>query len=204
MSMQQFLNDPDDVQWCKDVHLQGLHGLRFTSFVIIGNEDSPDELHLYADADPHYRDEFIRVTFPDGAPVVTIEEFDTAAFIDAYVECALWSSHGPEEEPYSCEVLDDLFGPDDISPECMDAMRADCLDFIGSNASDLLEYCARMKCEQWSGESRAGHDFWLTRCGHGTGFWDRGLGDLGYRLDDAASVYAGVDLYPGDDGRIYC
>ena len=22
--------------------------------------------------------------------------------------------------------------------------------------------------------SQAGHDFWLTRCGHGAGFWDRG------------------------------
>lgn len=203
MAMQQFLNDPDDVQWCKDVHLSEsatLQGLRFASFVIIGNEDSPEELHLYADADPHYQDQFIRVTFPDGAPVVTIEGFDTAAFIGAYVECALWSSCGPEEEPYACENLDDLFGQDDLAPECMESMRADCLDFIASNASDLLEYVNSVGFD----EARAGHDFWLTRCGHGAGFWDRGLGDLGDRLTASAKVYGNVDLYPGDDGRIYC
>lgn len=25
----------------------------------------------------------------------------------------------------------------------------------------------------WSDDERAGHDFWLTRAGHGAGFWDR-------------------------------
>lgn len=50
---------------------------------------------------------------------------------------------------------------------------------------------------------RAGHDFWLTRCGHGAGFWDRGLGDIGCKLTEAASVYGSVDLYIGDDGLIY-
>ena len=82
-------------------------------------------------------------------------------------------------------------------------MRADCEDFLGSNASDLAEYCERMRNEQWSGEERAGHDFWLTRNGHGAGFWDRGLGDLGDRLSAAAKVYGECDLYPGDDGLIY-
>ena len=129
--------------------------------------------------------------------------FKVKQFILAYKVCALWSSHGPEEEPYACENLDDLFSVDDIAPECCAEMRADCLDFIRSNFADLQEYCARMRCERWPGEERAGHDFWLTRNGHGAGFWDRGLGDLGDMLADAARVYGGVDLYPGDDGRIY-
>lgn len=30
------------------------------------------------------------------------------------------------------------------------------------------------------------HDYWLTRNHHGAGFWDRGLGDLGDRLTEAA------------------
>ena len=82
-------------------------------------------------------------------------------------------------------------------------MREDCEDFISANRADLEEYCAKMRNEQYSGEDRAGHDFWLTRNGHGAGFWDRGLGDLGRRLSDAAEVYGSVDLYPGEDGRIY-
>ena len=129
--------------------------------------------------------------------------FKVKAFIRAYIECALWSSCGPESEPYACENLDDIFDADDIAPECRAAMRVTCLDFIRANWADLQEYCERMRNEQWSGEERAGHDFWLTRNGHGAGFWDRGLGELGSRLSKAAKVYGSVDLYPGDDGLIY-
>jgi hypothetical protein len=130
-------------------------------------------------------------------------KFDNDAFLRAYIVCALWSTHGPEEEPHACENLDDLFSAEDIAPECLESMRADCDDFIVANAQDLRAYCEEMRSEQWSGEERAGHDFWLTRNGHGAGFWDRGLGALGDRLADAARVYGGVDLYPGDDGKIY-
>lgn len=195
---QDLTNTPDDIQWCKDVHLQGLHGLRFASFVIVGNDDSPEELHLYADAEPRTTDFYIRVTFPGGKPCAEIPGFDTEGFVSAYETAALWSSTDSDDTP-----LEDNYSPDDLAPECRASMRADCLDFIGSNLSDLLEYRERMRSEQWSGEERAGHDFWLTRNGHGAGFWDRGLEDLGDRLSDAAQVYSGVDLYPGDDGLIY-
>jgi hypothetical protein len=124
-------------------------------------------------------------------------------FLAAYIECALWSSRGPSEEPHACENLDDLFDADDIAPETLAKMREDCKDFIEANAADLAEYDKLMANEQWSGAARAGHDFWLTRNGHGAGFWDRGLGDLGERLSKAAKVYGEVYLYPGDDGKVY-
>ena len=67
---QQFLNAADDCQWARDVHLKGLPVIpAFQSFVIIGNEDAPDELHLYASADPLYTDPYTRVDFSQGAPV---------------------------------------------------------------------------------------------------------------------------------------
>lgn len=72
-------------------------------------------------------------------------------------------------------------------------MRETCADFIDANIEDL----AGIDPEQ------AGHDFWLTRNRHGDGFWDRGLGERGERLSDAARVYSSVDLYVGDDGLIY-
>jgi hypothetical protein len=127
------------------------------------------------------------------------ENFDFAEFLHAYIVAALWSSTDDAGEP-----LDSVFTPDDIAPQTLEEMRADCADFVQSNASDLAGYCARMECGQWTGEQRAGHDFWLTRNGHGAGFWDRGLGDLGARLSDAARVYGGVDLFTADDGLIYC
>ena len=123
---------------------------------------------------------------------------DIERFLHAYIVAALWSSTDENGEP-----LDAVFSVEDIAPETLASMREDCADFIQSNAADLAEYSARMGNEQWSGEDRAGHDFWLTRNGHGAGFWDRGLGELGERLTSAAKVYSSVDLYAGDDGLIY-
>lgn len=119
-------------------------------------------------------------------------------FAEAYVTAALWSSTGDDGEP-----LEDTRGPNDMSSECLQAMQETCTDFIAGNAADLSEYADRMKGAEWSPSARAGHDFWLTRNGHGCGFWDRGLGALGDRLTSAARVYSGVDLYIGDDGLVY-
>lgn len=119
-------------------------------------------------------------------------------FFSAYVTCALWSSVDDEGSP-----MDGVFTVDDIHPDTLASMREDCENFIASNAELLAEYDTRMSCEQWTGATRAGHDFWLTRNGHGVGFWDRGLGDLGCKLSMAAEVYRPVDLYVGDDGDIY-
>ena len=119
-------------------------------------------------------------------------------FIYAYAECALWSSIDPDGSP-----LDDYASIEDIAPETMAEMRSDCVDFIWSNRADLREYCARMDSEQWPGMVQSARDFWLTRNRHGAGFWDRGLGDLGKRLSDAARCYGSIDLHLGDDGMVY-
>ncbi len=124
-------------------------------------------------------------------------------FLNAYVEAALWSSPGHDDGPHACENLDDIFSIDDISPETLAQMREDCEDFIKANADDLALYSEARGNEQWSAAELAGHDFWLTRNGHGVGFWDRGLGDLGQRLTKAAEVYGSIYLYPGDDGKVY-
>lgn len=42
--------------------------------------------------------------------------------------------------------------------------------------------------------SQHGHDFALTRNGHGAGFWDRGYGPVGDRLTDAAESYGEADI----------
>lgn len=49
----------------------------------------------------------------------------------------------------------------------------------------------------------AGHNFWLTRNGHGAGFWDRGLGGIGDALTAAACEFPEQTLYSGDDGKLY-
>lgn len=131
-----------------------------------------------------------------------MRNFNLPEFVAAYKVAALWSSTDNADDSGG-EPLDANYSVDDIAPKCAAAMLETCTDFCKANHADLMLYCERMPSEQWSGEQRAGHDFWLTRNGHGAGFWDRGLGDLGQRLSDAAKVYSSVDLYPGDDGLIY-
>lgn len=113
-------------------------------------------------------------------------------FINSYIKTALWSSVDEHGEP-----LDAVFYADDISAEALAKIKADCEDFIETNLKDLEAYAN--ECPR----GNAGHDFWLTRNGHGAGFWDRGLGDLGDRLTKAAKTYGECDLYEGDDGFLH-
>jgi hypothetical protein len=106
-------------------------------------------------------------------------------FTRAYFEAMEWTDcHNDNEE---------LLNADGWSDELIASSEADCADFQEANADDLAD----LDMEQ------AGIDFWLTRNRHGAGFWDRGLGDVGDRLTDAAHAYGSVDLYAGDDGLIY-
>jgi hypothetical protein len=83
-------------------------------------------------------------------------------------------------------------------------MVADCAKFQSDN-TNLLEqaYPNYVVPDESSPEAYAGHDFWLTRNHHGAGFWDRDLGEVGEQLTEAAQTYKEVDLYVGDDGKIY-
>jgi hypothetical protein len=107
-------------------------------------------------------------------------------FLEAYIACAIWSSTDETGEPITATR-------DDVSPDAYAAMDTDCLDFVKANVSDLFDL----------GPSQCGHDFWLTRNGHGAGFWDRGYGAVGDRLTDAAHVWGEADLYVGDDGYVH-
>jgi hypothetical protein len=119
-------------------------------------------------------------------------DFDN--FLSAYLECALWSSVGPDDEP-----LDATYGIDDVSDELHASSTEVCQDFFDSNQA-LLQLAIK-NCKYTM--AQAGHDFWLTRNRHGAGFWDRGLGAVGQRLTEATHIYGGVDLYVGDDDKIH-
>lgn len=126
----------------------------------------------------------------------------------AYIECALWASTGTvSEEDMKLEAfadsdlevgddysLDNYFGKSDLSEEAREKMEADCAAFIA--------YCEEEGIELPEDDTRNGHDFWLSRNGHGTGFWDRGL-ENGDALHKLAKSFGSFDLYVGDDGKIY-
>lgn len=121
-------------------------------------------------------------------------------FTRAYIEAALWSSTD-ESTPSGGEPLDANYGIEDIAPETLASMVEDCRRFQEANAADLALY----DHPRWSAAELGGHDFFLTRNGHGTGFWDRDYlpEDAGERLTDAAHKCEEVNLYVGDDGLIY-
>lgn len=125
-------------------------------------------------------------------------------FFRAYVAAALWSSTDDEGEP-----LNDGRDIDDVSPETLEQMEADCASFYAANLAHIQAEGTPLSREfEGSLASRkaamAGNDFWLTRCGHGAGFWD---GDWpephATALDEAATRAGNVDLYVGDDGMVH-
>lgn len=111
----------------------------------------------------------------------------------AYIECALWSSTDNADESGGAP-LDDNYGPEDIEAVTLAEMRTDCAAFIAETANI-------MGAVEWD-DAHFGHDFWLTRNGHGAGFWARGR-DAGDALTTLAHQHGSVDLFVGDDGRIY-
>lgn len=112
------------------------------------------------------------------------------AFFKAYIACALWSSVDDNGEP-----LDDNYSFDDIDTNALIKMEEDCQNFL-----DLLE---NEGITLPGDEALNGHDFWLTRNGHGAGFWDRGYGKVGDELTKWAKTFGSCDLHVGDDGKLY-
>jgi len=115
-------------------------------------------------------------------------------FLQGYVMCALWSSTLGDD----CGTpMDRDYGLQDLHESAFEVMVQDCADFCEGNASLLSLYSLALSWDH------AGHDFWLTRNGHGAGFWDRGLGELGDKLSDVARQCGESNLYIGDDQEIY-
>lgn len=98
------------------------------------------------------------------------------AWVDA------WDHSDPADAPWNGgngpERLENA-DPDTIDDHSFKRVVAECKAFVESEWTDL----AGLSPDQ------AGHDFWLTRNGHGAGYYDRGLGTVGDRLTAAAKVY---------------
>lgn len=85
---------------------------------------------------------------------MTSEQLDR--MVDGYLECAAWAD---KPEGSSARFP---------ASEKAKARKA-CQAFVDA-CGPLVDQALRQP--GYSAE-RFGHDFWLTRCGHGTGYWDR-------------------------------
>ena len=72
-----------------------------------------------------------------------------------------------------------------------------------------FECCAFLRLAMWDINGwpmdQLGHDFWLTRCGHGTGLWDRDFGVESSRdkLTALAHTFREAYVTVGDDNKLY-
>ena len=115
---------------------------------------------------------------------------DLNDMLNGYIDCALWVGvTGPD--PDANEPLYDL-SADVLGDAERDAIRAECADFLELAGEDAAAL----------GAGQLGHDLFLTRNGHGAGFWDRGLGAAGERLTAWAKSMGSDDWFLADDGSI--
>jgi hypothetical protein len=77
-----------------------------------------------------------------------IKEFEYA-----YIEALFWADVDDNGELKNLE----------LSVSAKDKIKKDCKDFLSKIPENLLDNFDL---------SQLGHDFWLTRQGHGAGFWD--------------------------------
>ena len=126
-----------------------------------------------------------------------------------YLIAMLWVMPGND----ASENPGDGIALQDLPRETIDAARHDVMRFV---ASCGILFDMAMACydngygqhpDAGSAEAAYGHDFALTRNGHGVGFWDRdseGLPRvLGEALTRVCKGFPARDLYIGDDGRAY-
>lgn len=114
--------------------------------------------------------------------------------LDQYIETALWSSTDDDGAP-----MDRDYSRDDIDAETLDEMENDLDGFMENNAA-LIERAIE---EDGAEETDIAHNFWLTRNGHGAGFWDGDYPATGDALTEASKKCREYSLYIGDDDQIY-
>ncbi len=99
----------------------------------------------------------------------------------SYIETALWSSTCGESDT----TMDSLYSIDDLEES-----------FLAESEKELNEFMDKARhlfTEEEINESHIEHDFWLTRNGHGAGFWD-GDYENGDELSEVAKSFGEVYL----------
>lgn len=119
------------------------------------------------------------------------------AFTTAYVTAMFFTESGDTES----EIPKNL-GAADFSQELYDRVVTDCREFQEKFGELLID--DNCKYDGCPTIEYAGHDFWLTRNGHGAGFldgdWDKSVAE---KLAEGAKTFGELYIYVGDDSLIY-
>ena len=116
--------------------------------------------------------------------------------LESYVETMLWANTMAGEELETVDARDIDFHA--VPQSMRDSARSDILDFLAADdavvQAELVIYFALYKPETF------GHDFALSRCGHGAGFFDRGDGFPA--LQRWAKIYGPATWYRDSEGNL--
>jgi hypothetical protein len=144
-------------------------------------------------------------TDQDNEITAEIPQEYTDAFLQGYGKTMLWANTreyaDPQDEGTPVDPdwwqdgTDPVWALSAFTPQSRQMIEADCADFTTSNWKLLKDI----------DPEQAGHDFALTRNRHGAGFWDRGLGEAGDKLTEAAHVYGESSAWmrDGEDVRLF-
>jgi hypothetical protein len=108
-----------------------------------------------------YQSDNIATTSTKRANTMNFQEMNDFAdkMLPHYLQCAAWSTSDTDKDGVDVENLEEF----EFSDEARKFAKLDCLYFVRS-ASYIFEDISA---------SDIGHNLWLTREGHGVGFWDR-------------------------------
>lgn len=101
-----------------------------------------------------------------------MDELFKGQFLRGYMACALWASSNE-----SGEGITDDHDSSHMSKETLTTIASDCEAFlvaVGDVPHEAFEPTLgdAQSADNESLADQMGHDFWLTRNGHGAGFWD--------------------------------
>jgi hypothetical protein len=120
--------------------------------------------------------------------------------------CMVCDEDHPLHDVADGDPIDKHFDTDDFTPDALRAAEEDCAGFFARlEERDLLE-----RANEYEDDEQIAYDFWLTRNGHGAGFWDGDYADpddgmvdvLGDELSAVANEFREQDVYVNEDGTI--
>jgi hypothetical protein len=126
---------------------------------------------------------------------------DIDAMVDGYLDAQLWAQSDNERDDSGSTTLGENYDRADIADEYVESVRDEIAALVADHPLAVRMYAAQRQFNAGSVWAHFGHDFYLTREGHGVGFWDRGLGELGDYLTQI-SKWAGPasDLWDNGSG----
>jgi hypothetical protein len=117
---------------------------------------------------------------------VNLGELNIDEILNSYLETALWAEESDENDLQDKTI-------NDFNEESVANSKIEIYNFIKKAQQEAPDELNTYD------SNTLGHNLWLSRNGHGAGFFD----DNNDKLQNLARSMKPVDIYLGDDGKIY-